>query len=101
MRLLNISIILSMTFISVVYAEHISLKEVEELEKQCKDAQEPYFKMLRERLTIDCQKVEQVNRGDPEICADRYKDIDAVINPPLPICIKADEALKKYNGLEP
>ena len=112
MRLRNIIIILTMIFMPAVYAEHFSLDEVEALENQCKAAEEPVFKILREKYIADCEEMEKNNRGDPTVCAERYKDVTPVakhdpprdliiaINPPLPICVKAREA-RDYYDLNP
>lgn len=112
----NIMIILAMTFMPVVYAGHVSLKNVETLEKQCMDSEEPYYKRHRERLIKECEKIEQDSRGDPKSCAEHYKnvrphsakeladtppEVRVIINPPLPICVKAEEARKQYYKLSP
>ena len=110
----KILICLSVCFVfltvPVVDARHLSLEDVETLEKQCMAAEEPIYTEFRERAIAECEEHEKNNRGDPETCAGRHagiqphphlkrsgpSDLNFIINPPLPICVKADEARRHF-----
>jgi len=95
--------------LTVAYAKHLSLEEVENLEMQCLEAEKPKWTVIHEKAIEECKQHVVKHRGDPESCANHFNDLlppttkkmrdsrRLRLDPPLPICVEADEARRHFS----